>query len=70
MLIINSLKIQMKNFSWGGNGATLSRLKRQTLLLPTKNGSPDWGYMEQYAKNMIYMKLKGYLEYVEKTQHL
>jgi hypothetical protein len=43
------------------------RIKKQKILLPTKNGSPDWEYMEQYAKNMIYMKLKWYLEYIEKT---
>ena len=47
-LIKNTLSI----FSWGGNGATLSRLQRSKILLPvTGDGKPDFDFMETFAKN-------------------
>lgn len=51
MFIIPLLKIQMKKFNWGGNGATLTRLKRTKILLPIDNlGNPNWQFMEDYIK--------------------
>ncbi|MBS5887738.1 MAG: restriction endonuclease subunit S [Negativicoccus succinicivorans] len=51
MFIIPLLKIQMRKFNWGGNGATLSRLKRTKILLPVDNsGNPNWQFMEDYIK--------------------
>lgn len=59
---------QMKaKFNWGGNGATLGRMLRLELMLPTnESGEPDFEYMEQYAKNMMYKKYKQYLSYINK----
>ena len=38
-------------FNWGGNGATLSRMKRLTVMLPvTDSGEPDYAYMAEYAQ--------------------
>lgn len=49
--IIPLLKIQLQKFNWGGNGATLGRLKRSKLLFPvTPDGTPDWQYMEDYMR--------------------
>lgn len=51
MFIIPLLKIQMRKFNWGGNGATLSRLKRTKILLPLdSSGNPNWQFMEDYIK--------------------
>lgn len=62
--IIALLKIQMKKFNWGGNGATLTRLKKTKILLPkTTDGKPDFVYMENYMKALEYEKLKQYLDY-------
>ncbi|MBL8091208.1 MAG: restriction endonuclease subunit S [Anaerolineales bacterium] len=62
--IIALLKIQMKKFNWGGNGATLTRLKKTKILLPkTADDKPDYSYMENYMKSLEYKKLKLYLEY-------
>jgi len=62
--IIALLKIQMKKFNWGGNGATLTRLKKTKILLPkTTDGKPDFVYMENYMKALEYDKLKQYLNY-------
>lgn len=45
---ITILKNQMDaKFNWGGNGATLSRMKRLEALLPTSDtGTPDFEYMK------------------------
>ena len=51
MFIIPLLKIQMQKFNWGGNGATLTRLKRTRILLPIdKYDNPNWQFMENYIK--------------------
>lgn len=51
MFIIPLLKIQMQKFNWGGNGATLTRLKRTRILLPIdKYDNPNWRFMEEYIK--------------------
>jgi hypothetical protein len=42
------------------------RISREKIMLPVnKNEEPDYEYMEQYMKNMIYNKLKQYLNYSE-----
>ncbi|MBR6938953.1 MAG: restriction endonuclease subunit S [Prevotella sp.] len=47
--IIPLLKKQMEKFNWGGNGATLGRLRRQKIMLPVDvNGNPDYAYMERF----------------------
>lgn len=64
--IIPLLKMQVSKLSWGGNGATLGRLKRMQLLLPVSyDGQPDYDYMEQYSKNLLCEKIQRYIKYVE-----
>lgn len=54
LFLIPLIKTQLENLSWGGTGATLSRLMAKRLLLPiTKEGSPNWDYMEQYIVNIV-----------------
>lgn len=66
MFIIPLLKIQMDKFNRGGNGATLSRLKRTKILLPLdKNKKPNWKFMENYIKQEqkdIAQKIISYYE--------
>lgn len=51
LFLIPLLKIQLKKFSWGSNGATLTRLKKTKILLPIdKNGKANWQFMEDYIK--------------------
>ena len=51
MFIIPLLKMQMQKFNWGGNGATLGRLRRQRIKLPAdENGNPDFDFMESFMK--------------------
>lgn len=68
--LIPLLRKQMKaKFNWGGNGATLKRMKMLDLMLPvTDSGKPDYEYMEQYAKNMMLRKYKQYLAYLDKER--
>lgn len=56
-------------FNWGGNGATLGRMKTLELMLPVNtDGEPDFFYMEQYTKNMMLRKYEGYLAYLHGQQ--
>ena len=50
--VIPLLKMQMRaKFNWGGNGATLSRMKTLRIMLPTDMlGEPDWKFMEDYIR--------------------
>ena len=68
--IIPLLRNQMRaKFNWGGNGATLGRMKTLELMLPvTDSGKPDYGYMEQYAKNMMLRKYRQYLAFREEQK--
>ncbi|MBM6989639.1 MAG: restriction endonuclease subunit S [Olsenella umbonata] len=52
--LVTILREQMQaKFNWGGNGATLGRMKRLLVMLPVNdNGKPDYGYMAQYASEM------------------
>lgn len=64
LFIIPLLKIQMKKFNWGGNGATLSRLNRTKILLPAdSNGYPNWDFMDEYMRQI---EIKTIKEYVDK----
>lgn len=66
--IVPLLRSQMTaKFNWGGNGATLGRMKRLEIMLPvTDGGRPDYEYMEQYAKNMMLKKYEQYLGFIER----
>ncbi|WP_432525650.1 restriction endonuclease subunit S [Moraxella sp. ZY21109] len=66
MFIIPLLKIQMKKFSWGSNGATLGRLNRTKIKLPiNKQNEPDWQFMEDYIKQIEQEKIKQLIGYYQ-----
>lgn len=64
--LVTILREQMQaKFNWGGNGATLGRMKRLLVMLPVNdNGKPDYGYMAQYASEMRGGMLMRYRNYV------
>ncbi len=67
LFIIQLLKIQLKKFNWGGNGATLGRLKKTKILLPSNSkGEPDYQFMEDYVKEIMHRKRQEYIDYVQK----
>lgn len=66
LFIIPLIKVQMVKFNWGGNGATLGRLKKVTIKLPiTDDESPDYVFMEEYMKKMEQKLLKRYKKYID-----
>lgn len=69
--LIPLFKSQMRaKFNWGGNGATLGRMKKLELMLPVDNvGEPDYEYMEQYVKNMLLRKYRAYLDFIEQEMN-
>jgi hypothetical protein len=63
LFIIPLLKKQLEKFSWGSNGATLSRLRRSTILLPTDaDGELDYDFMERYMREVESKQIVDYLE--------
>lgn len=60
-LIKNTLSI----FSWGGNGATLTRLRRSKIMLPVdESDNPDYAFMEQYIKEREQQIIQNYIDYI------
>ena len=50
------------------NMCSKKRLEREKILLPTTlQGTPDYEFMENYTKRLIYNKLLKYLEYITKA---
>ncbi len=64
--LVTILREQMQaKFNWGGNGATLGRMKRLLVMLPVDDdGEPDYAYMAQYASEIMRGMLKRYRNYV------
>lgn len=63
--LLPCLKKTLSIFSWGGNGATLTRLRRSKIQLPvTDDGEPDFDYMEAYIKSIEAEQYRRYLEYI------
>lgn len=56
MVLVACIREQMGKFSWGGNGATLGRLKATRIMVPTTNSEHgeqvvvDWQGMTTYAQ--------------------
>lgn len=65
LFIIPLLKIQMEKFNWGGNGATLTRLKRTRIILPIDSkGNPNWQFMEDYIKQEMKVQREKVFNYL------
>ena len=64
--LVTTLKEQMQaKFNWGGNGATLGRMKRLEVMLPIDDkGNPDYAYMTLYSTEMRGGMLMRYKNFV------
>lgn len=61
--LIVAIKILLQKFNWGGNGATLTRLKRSKVFLPiTDKKEIDWQFMEEYMRRKENLLLKPAIE--------
>ena len=66
LFIIPMIKILMQKFNWGGNGATLTRLRRSKILLPVNpKGEPDYKFMEEYVKEHADLLKKQYKDIIQ-----
>ena len=66
LFMIPMIKILMQKFNWGGNGATLTRLRRSRILLPViKKGEPDYKFMEEYIKEREAILKNQYKNYIK-----
>lgn len=68
LFYIPILKKQMiAKFNWGGNGATLGRMKLLDALVPTdQDGVQDYKYMTEYSKEKQKRLIAKYKKYLEK----
>lgn len=68
MFLIPLLRSQMRaKFNWGGNGATLKRMRKLAIMLPvTGSGEPDYTYMADYVRQRRMTMLEKYRAYAEK----
>lgn len=68
LFIIPLLKKQLSRFSWGSNGATLGRLMRSNIILPSdSDGNPDWAFMRHYMMLREARLIGRYLEHFAET---
>lgn len=66
LFVCRLLKVQLKKFNWGGNGATLGRLEKTKILLPVaKDGQPDYQFMEDYIKEIMTSKRQAYVQFLK-----
>ena len=47
-----------------GRKAFSNKISKDKIMLPIKNGKPDYDYMEEYIKNLLYKKINQYLNYL------
>lgn len=67
LFIANCLRSNKKVFSHG-HSWTGNRLQKTRVMLPiNKNNLPDFDYMEQYIKNLMFKKYNQYLTYINKS---
>ena len=57
LVLMTAIKQQLGKFSWGGNGATLKRLKATHIMVPVATAhsgetAPDWDGMTAYGRAM------------------
>lgn len=67
LYLVPLISIQMSKYNWGGNGATLSRLKRSKILLPiTPQAKPDYPFMEAFMRQKEEEKKEAYKSFIMK----
>ncbi|OHD10713.1 MAG: hypothetical protein A2Y41_07765 [Spirochaetes bacterium GWB1_36_13] len=65
LFLIPLLKSLMDKFNWGSNGATLTRLRRSKILLPsTKERMPNYIFMKAYIIEKEYLMIKKFKKYI------
>lgn len=66
LFLIPLIKTQLKKFNWGGNGATLTRLRRSKIQIPVDTfNKPNYKLMEELMKTVELRSLKRYISYLE-----
>lgn len=65
LFLVTLLKIVLEKFNWGGNGATLTRLKNSRILLPVNsNNEPDYEFMTDFMKEIEKQQISKYEDHL------
>lgn len=72
MFLLPVLKSQMRaKFNWGGNGATLGRMKRLQIMLPVnESNEPDWNYMAAYVRSKKVEQCRREIGFLDNKRNL
>lgn len=68
LFITPMIGMQSKAFSYSRKLGTERLLNLRIMLPVTDDGTPDYEYMEQYAKNLMLRKYKQYLAYLDSKE--
>lgn len=68
LFITQMIGMQNKAFSYSRKLGTERLLNLRIMLPVTDDGTPDYEYMEQYAKNLMLRKYKQYLAYLDSKE--
>lgn len=68
LFLTSAIEKQSSNFNFNRE-INDSRIRKLRIMLPANpEGQPDYAYMEQYAKNMMYKKYRQYLTFLDSRQ--
>lgn len=66
MFLCRVIHIQKDKYNYAYKWSVGIRMMRSKILLPiTNDGSPDYAFMEQHIKAVMFRKYKKYLEYAQ-----
>lgn len=70
LFLVTLLKIVLEKFNWGGNGATLTRLKNSRILLPVNsNNEPDYEFMTDFMKEIEKQQISKYEDHLSNLKY-
>ena len=66
IFIIPTLERAFSSFSWGSSSFNVKVIEETKITLPTKNGTPDYDFMNTYIKAIHKVVIKEVVHYAEK----
>ena len=66
IFIVLALEKAFSSFSWGASSFNVKIIEETKITLPTKNGTPDYDFMNTYIKAIHKVVIKEVVHYAEK----
>lgn len=68
LFLAKCLSVNKEKFSHGHSWTGRRLITTQVMLPVNEHGEPDYEYMEQYTKNMMFKKYQQYLDYINRVK--